>query len=535
MAAVRLQGRSAAPGFAMGPVHHLAHAPVNGVVYRPSGDRNEEAARLRAAIADAREDIEKLAGKTGGTAADVLMFQVAMLSDEALAEAAFQDIADGVPADKAWDRALDAELSHYLSAEDELFRARASDLKDIKHRVADVLAGGRPHLVIPHGAIVLADDLPPSQFLETDWADGAVLLRAGSPTSHVAILARARGVPMIVGLAGSLAPGQQVAVDAATGLVIVDPSRDEQADFEARRRAVAQDESEARRREREPAITADGIAIGVLINIADPRELDGLDPGICDGVGLARTELMFEGNRLPDEERQYRAYRRIAEWAEGRPVTIRTLDAGGDKPIPGLTPEGESNPFLGVRGIRLTLARPDVFRPQLRALARAAVHGTVEIMIPMVSVPREFEAARNLLDDVVGELARQNVPHRRPPLGMMVEVPAAAISIDQFDADFYSIGSNDLVQYVLAAGRDIAAVSDLARADEDAVLRLIARVADHGARTGRKVSLCGDAGGDPELIPALLICGLRTLSMSPRRLAHAKAAIRAARADGAVA
>jgi phosphotransferase system enzyme I (PtsI) len=521
MTAVRIHGRCAAPGFALGPIHRVA---ARRGTYQSSGAPKTEAARLTAAIASASAALEASMTSARGEARDMLGFQVAMLSDAALAERAFHAIEAGDPADQSWATALDQEIAGYLDSADEYFRARASDFKDIKARVLGSLTGVSQQ-PIPRGAIVVADDLPPSLFLATDWTDSALLLRSGSPTSHVAILARARGVPMVVGLNGDLAAGRFAAVDAAAGAVIVDPSPEERRVFAARREAVAEALRDAAAHVNEPARTADGERISVLLNIADPKELEALNPAICDGIGLVRTELLFDGRSLPDEEQQLAVYRRIAEWAAGRPTTIRTLDAGGDKPIPGLTPEGESNPFLGLRGVRLTLAHPQVFKTQLRALARAAVSGAIEVMIPMIAVPREFDAVRRLLDEVVLELEREGTQHRRPPLGMMVEVPSAAIAIDQFDAEFYSIGSNDLVQYVLAAGRDIPSVADLAKTDEDAVLRLIVNVVDHGLRTSRKVSLCGDAGGDPAIIPALLICGVRHLSMSPALVASAKAAI----------
>jgi phosphotransferase system enzyme I (PtsI) len=206
-------------------------------------------------------------------------------------------------------------------------------------------------------------------------------------------------------------------------------------------------------------------------------------------------------------------------------VTIRTLDAGGDKPIAGLTIARESNPFLGVRGIRLSLARPDVFSTQLRALCRAAVHGALKIMLPMVTVPEELEAARALLDAAVADLEARREPARRPALGIMVEVPAAALAIERFDAAFFSIGSNDLTQYVTASARDIGAVLALADVKSPAVLRLIAEVAAHGARIGREVSLCGDAAGDASVVPALLDAGVQNLSMPPNAVAVVKAAI----------
>jgi phosphotransferase system enzyme I (PtsI) len=525
MSAMRIHGRCAAPGFALGPIHRVVARRGS---YQPSGSPKTEAARLAAAIASALATLEASMGEANGEASDMLGFQVAMLADAALAERAFHAIEAGDRADQAWATALDQEIAGYLDSTEEHFRARASDLRDIKARVSDCLTGASQQ-PIPRGAVVVADDLPPSQFLATDWTDSALLLRSGSPTSHVAILARARGVPMVVGLNGDLAAGRFAAVDAAAGAVIIDPSPEERQLFAVRRQAEAEARRDVALRVNEPALTADGERVTVLLNISDPRELEALDPATCDGIGLVRTELLFEGRSLPDEEHQLAVYRRIAEWAGSLPTTIRTLDAGGDKPIPGLTPEGESNPFLGLRGVRLTLAHPQVFRTQLRALARAAAHGAIEVMIPMIAVPREFNAVRKLMDEVVLELEREGKQHRRPPLGMMVEVPSAAIAIDRFDADFYSIGSNDLVQYVVAAGRDIAGVADLAKADEEAVLRLIVNVVDHGVRTSRKVSLCGDAGGDPAIIPALLICGVRHLSMSPALVASAKAAIAAFR------
>jgi phosphotransferase system enzyme I (PtsI) len=273
-------------------------------------------------------------------------------------------------------------------------------------------------------------------------------------------------------------------------------------------------------------VTADGTPIAVFINVADPTELDGLDPGICDGIGLVRTEFLFHGkDDLPDEETQYRVYRRLAEWAAGRPVTIRTLDAGADKPIPRLTFDGESNPFLGMRGIRLSLARPDPFRVQLRALCRAAVHGAIDVMLPMVAVPGELAQARLHLDQEFAVLQSAGIECRRPALGIMVEVPAAAIAVEDFDAVFFSIGSNDLTQYVMAAARDSDAVAALNDPSNPAVLRLITQVAAHGAATGRKVSLCGDAAGEPRLVQALLATGLRALSVAPTALARVKQAI----------
>jgi phosphoenolpyruvate-protein phosphotransferase (PTS system enzyme I) len=525
MASSSLKGQCASPGFAAGVVAVLARSRA---ALKHQGSPDTAASALRLAIHQAIAEINDMAEKASGEAADMLAFQVAMLEDEALSEPAFTAIAAGVAADRAWSEAMAAEIDGYEASDDAYFRARASDLVDMRERVLDVLSGATAADLKP-GSIIFADDITPTRFLSAEWAGGAILLRRGSATSHVAMLARSQGVPMIVGLAANDIAGRPVLIDAGGGMVIVDPTPAEQNAFRRSRAASETRAAEAAAYLGGPALTADGIRIETLINVADPGELDRFDPASCDGIGLVRTELLFEGKSLPSEDGQFAVYSRIMRWATAMdrdlPVTFRTLDAGGDKPIPGLTPEGESNPFLGVRGVRLTLRRKDVFLPQLRALARAAALGDLEVMIPMVSTPHELEASRALLHEACGGLAREGIAHRMPRLGMMVEVPAAALTLERFDAAFFSIGSNDLTQYVMAAGRDIAEVAALADPADPAVLKLLAMVAEHGRRTGAKVSLCGDAGGDERLIPLLLEQGIRVLSMSPRLLAGAKRTI----------
>jgi phosphotransferase system enzyme I (PtsI) len=425
---------------------------------------------------------------------------------------------------------METEAAGYEASEDEYFRARAADLRDIRDRVLASLTGSDPVADVPRGAVVAAVDLAPSRFLAIDWSHGgALVLTAGSATSHVAMLARSRRVPTIVGLGVDLTElAGHALVDAHRGVLIVNPGPATRAQFERDAQAESTASVLADAAALRSAVTQDGTPIRIMLNIADPTELDGLDPAICDGIGLVRTELLFhDRHELPGEEHQYAVYRRVAEWAQDRPVTIRTLDAGGDKPIRNLTLAAESNPFLGVRGLRLSFARPDVFRTQLRALARAAVHGDVKIMLPMVTLPRELAAARAMLDEEVAALLAAKIPARRPRLGIMVEVPAAAIAADQFDADFFSIGSNDLTQYVAAAGRDIGAVADLADPVQPAMLRLLRYVVDAAQAQRIDASLCGDAGGDPHAIPLLLATGLRCLSMAPAMVGRAKLAIAA--------
>jgi phosphotransferase system enzyme I (PtsI) len=333
-------------------------------------------------------------------------------------------------------------------------------------------------------------------------------------------------VPLVVGVAGAetVGEGEPVLLDADEGTLVAAPLPATRVTFEARRGAAAAEAAVAQTAALMPGRTADGRRVAVLINVDDPGLLDGLSPAICDGVGLVRSEFLFEGG-LADEARQLAASARVLDWAAGRPVTIRTLDAGGDKPVPGLSMADEANPFLGLRGLRLSLAHPQAFRVQLRALARAAAAGPLKIMVPMVTVPDELEAARAHLDAAVAELAAEGLAHARPPLGIMVETPAAALTAASFDADFYSIGSNDLVQYVMAAARDNPAVAALAQPQTPGVQEVIARTVAAGRARGVEVSLCGDMASRPELLAALVAAGLTTLSVAPAQVGRVKQAL----------
>ncbi|MDP3899190.1 MAG: putative PEP-binding protein, partial [Mesorhizobium sp.] len=408
---------------------------------------------------------------------------------------------------------------------DDYFRARAADLRDIRDQVLRALSGEAADS-IPAGAILFGEDIAPTRFLETDWSrGGGIALTAGSSASHVAMLARSRGVAMVVGLGDATANAGDIALlDAERGCLTLRPTPADIARFGGARGVFRKRAAAARDYLLRPAVTADGTRILVHVNVADPSDTDAIDIASCDGVGLMRTEFLF-GHGLPDEETQYRAYRRVLEWAGDKPVTIRTVDAGGDKPVPGFT-VAEGNPFLGLRGIRLSLARPEIFRLQIRALLRASVHGNLKVMFPMIAVPAEYAQASALFAEEAAALAAAGVAHRMPPLGIMVEVPSVAIAPEAFsDVAFFSIGSNDLTQYVMAAARDNASVAALNDVKNPAVLRLIGSVAAFGRANGIAVSLCGDAGGNPDAIPALLASGLRELSAAPAQLAAAKAAI----------
>jgi phosphoenolpyruvate-protein phosphotransferase (PTS system enzyme I) len=523
--AVELKGKPASDGIFAGPVFFLEGAAAER---RPTGEVAGETQALDAAVAASIGELMSLVETAQRAGADMLSLQIAMLEDDALLQPARALIAQGRPADEAWRKTVDAEILGYEMSDDDYFRARAADLKDMRDRVLRHLAGHAAHLA-QAGAILIGDDVPPSLFLEADWSKGgAIALRQGSPSSHVAILARARGVPMVVGL-GDISRNDHLdaVVDGGTGLLVLSPDAPAKKLWSARARELARKRDHDARFRNEPARLRDGTRIELLINVAEPEELDLIDPAHCDGIGLMRSEFLFrDGKPLPDEEMQYRAYRRFLEWAAGKPVTIRTLDIGGDKPIKGLTQEGERNPFLGLRGIRLTLAHGQVFRTQLSALARAAVHGNLKVMLPMITIASELERTAALLDEVMAGLAQAGIAAQRPPLGIMVEVPAVALAPELLgEAAFFSIGSNDLTQYVMAAARDEGSVSALGDPAHPAVLGLIAHVARYAADHSIEVSLCGDMASDPRHVPALIAAGLRTLSVSPSAIGRVKAVL----------
>jgi len=503
-----------------------------------TGPDQGAAAALQAAIARAQAELEALAdriqGPDGADGREILGFQLAVLDDPSLAAPAFAALGPGgvdrPTAEAARMAAQEAEIAPYLSDPDEHFRARASDLIDLRDRVrAQLRPGGAEALQAtakPAGAVLLADDLTPSQFLTLDWSGGgAIVLAAGSPASHVALLARSRAIPMLVGT-GVLPAGARVAcVDGESGAVIFDPEPATLTQFAQRLDAAARIRLQASPALERPVLTASGEAVTVLLNIDDPAQLRNLDPRVCNGIGLARSEFLFlasgaadPATGLPDEDTQTQLYGNLLRWADGRPVTVRTLDLGGDKPQPGQT-TAEIDPALGMRGLRLSLLHPEGFLIQLKALARAACEGDLRVLLPMVTLPQEFEAAAALLDQALAELEAARVPCRRPALGVMLEVPAAALAAERFDADFYAIGSNDLSQYTLAAGRSHADLAALQQAGWPVVLELIGLCIKAAERRGRPICLCGEAATDPDQLEDLLSAGLRAISVPPPHLA----------------
>jgi phosphotransferase system enzyme I (PtsI) len=522
-----IRGLAVSGGVAIGPIHILREATA---ARRQFTSAEDEKTVFRAALKAASDQLEAMIAVQDRLAADILEFQHALLEDDDMLAPVYAAIDGGAACDNAWAATLDREIAEYRASGDATLTARASDLSDLRDRVLRAIHGSNGQQAdYQSGAIVVATDLTPSAFLDLDWDRiGGAAIIGGSPTSHVSILARARGVNLVVGLAADLAglgDGAGAILDAAEGRLVLNPAAATVAEARKRMAAAGNDRAVIEALIARPAATAAGEPVKILVNIDEPDRLASIAAEHCDGVGLTRTEFLFKDGEQPGEEEQLAFYRRLIEWAGGRPVTIRTLDAGGDKPIPGVTVDGEANPFLGVRGLRLSLARPEIFRVQLRALARAAVLGQVNVMVPMVTVPEELDEARRMMHAEVADLERAGADCAMPPIGMMVEVPAAALNAASFNADFYSIGSNDLIQYVTACARDNASLARLADPRNPAVIELIRRTVEAGRQRGVSVSLCGDMASTADLVASLLDTGLRALSCAPAQIGPVKLAV----------
>jgi phosphoenolpyruvate-protein phosphotransferase len=529
---VAIAGIAASPGIAIGTVRQHRRQRIEPPD-APRG-REEDGALLDAALTAVAGELEELAATTSqrvGTAeAGIFRAQGEMLQDSALVAATATHIVAGHGASWSWRQALDQQIEALRKVPNPLLAARAADVSDAGERVLRRLMGMKDEAVeVGQGSILLAEDLSPSDTASLDPQRVLGLCTAhGGPTSHTAILARTLGVPAMVAGGGALLEiqeGTAVILDGDLGKLYVDPSP---VDVESARRWQAE-QAERRCREAElcaqPAVTTDGHHIEVAANANRPDQAKAALQAGAEGIGLMRTEFLFlERATAPDEDEQAAIYREMLEAMGGRPIIIRTLDIGGDKQVPYLDLPREQNPFLGVRGARLCLRRPDLFEPQLRALYRAARHGKLWIMFPMVTLVEEVAQLR-----AVAERVRTQLDAPLVPLGIMVEVPSAAVMAEQLAAyvDFFSIGTNDLTQYTLAVDREHPELAGMANSLHPAVLRLIERTVA-GARVHRKwVGVCGGLAGDPFGATILTGLGVDELSMSARDIPGVKARLRA--------
>ncbi len=527
-------GHVASRGIAIGKAVMIQHRIHD---QRPADSIETESGLLLDSIESVKTALSALIRNADKDIADVLEFQLALVQDKTLIDPALAAIRDGSSAPSAWVQTIDDQLRHYKESDNAYFQGRSSDLADLKQQVLNHLHDETESLpTLSEDTVIVADDLAPSDFamLDRRYCKG-IALKKGSINSHVALVARSRRIPMLVGLQSiAIKADSTTILDAIEGRLIGEPSQEVLAEFR-RRMAIEERQIKAQQKYLSAVPTLpSGERIYVDINVGSLDDLKQVSAEHCDGIGLVRTEFLFTGAaEMPDEETQFQAYKKLVEWAGDKPVTVRTLDAGGDKPIAGLSEKNESNPFLGVRGIRLSMLNLDIFRNQLRALVRASTFGNLRIMLPMVTIPGELENARRLLAEILEQLRGSDPKLERPPLGIMVEVPAVALCIDDFDADFFSIGSNDLIQYITACDRGEPKIAHLYRGANRAVFELIRKTIDCGRSAGKPVSLCGDMAAQPDYIDALVDLGLRHFSVSPADLARVKATL-CARNENAV-
>jgi multiphosphoryl transfer protein len=535
-----LRGLPAAPGIAVGPARRLQRAEL-ALPDHSADDPEEEWAVLHEALEKVRREIrhtrQEAAARMGEEHASIFDAHLLLVDDETLIEPVRRAIfEDRLNAAKAYSNAVSAIVERYRSLDDDYQAARAVDLAAIADQVLSALAGrDASRVTLAEPGIVVADDLTPAQTvgLDADRARG-IVTAFGGPTAHSAIIARALGIPAVVGLGeGALhvADGSVLIVDGTSGLVYVDPPQDVLADYEKRGAALEAAARAAQSRAKDPAVTIDGRRIEVVANIGSLEDVSAALESGAEGVGLLRTEFLFlERETPPTEEEHFEAYQEICRSLEGRPVIIRTLDAGADKPIPYMRHAEESNPFLGVRGLRLALLEERLFVAQLRAILRVAADWPVKVMFPMVSTVDELHAATAIL-----ERERRSLGAVMPETGIMVEVPGAAIMANTFSSavDFFSIGTNDMSQYVMAAERTNSRVAALADALHPAVLRMILSVAEAAERAGKWTGVCGELAGERAAALILVGLGIKELSMSAPSIPGVKEAIRATNYESA--
>lgn len=522
------------PGLGEGPACLALSRPETSREAR-SEDRDRDRARLRSALETLGRTLRDEALRSAHpTLRAILEAHGAMLADEGWAAAM-----DGAIATGGWSaasavlRATEAACAGLGAAESPLLRARALDLQGLAQRLIALLEPPPEGPVPPPDGVLLAERLTPSRFLALDRSRlRALVLGEGGATSHTAILARSFGIPCVAAAPScfsAVRTGQPLLVDGRRGLVVPDPPPEVSAYLR-----TEQHTQEARTTRLEasfqgPASTRDGAPVRILANLASPEEAAGAFARGADGVGLFRTEMLFlDREAPPSEEVQTEAYAQVLRAAEGRPVVLRLLDVGGDKPLPFLPLPREANPFLGRRGVRWYPRHADLVRTQVRAALRASGAGDLRLMVPMVVDPEELRWVRRLVVETAAELEAEGGPAiPAPPLGMMVEVPATALSLDAFtqDAAFFSVGTNDLLQYLFAEDRGDPELGHPARAWHPATLRLLDLLARSAAALDRELSLCGELAADPRLLPLLLGLGFSSLSVVPAAVAGLKAAV----------
>lgn len=526
-----LKGIATSSGIAIGKVYKLEQPTI--VINETSKGVDAELEIFSNALNKTIADIEQIKERASATLApeELAIFDahLMMAQDPEYKDQIENMIKEGSSADQATKTVSDTMIGMFESMEDAYFKERAADIKDVSFRLlCNILGLNIPDLTtINEEVVIVAEEMTPSDTaqLNKQYALGFVT-EIGGKTSHAAIMAVALGLPAVVGCTGVMASckhGDTIVLDAKQGEVIINPSEAELKEYSDRREAFLKEKEALQVLLDKPSITTDGHQVELVANIGSPKDMDNVLSNGAEGVGLYRTEFLYmeSTDDFPSEEAQYEAYKVVLEAAEGKRVVVRTLDIGGDKTLPYFQFDPEMNPFLGYRAIRLCLDRKDIFKTQIRALLRASVHGKLAIMFPMIATVDEFKAAKDFVLETKEELKAEGIKVSDSiEIGMMVEIPASAVLADEFAkyADFFSIGTNDLIQYSMAADRMSEKVAYLYQPLNPAILRLIKMTIDGAHSQGRWCGMCGEMGGDAKAAPVLLGLGLDEFSMSATKI-----------------
>ena len=525
-----LQGVAAAPGIAIGPVFQFKQSEID--LSKSNARESDLQAAIQKACEQLRELYQKMLELDKKLASEAVIFEahIEILEDPDLLDAVKERLKAGKEAASAWKETIDERAAALAALKDPTLSARADDLRDVGKRVLRLMLGIEDDEVhLPDTpVVVIARELSPSETasFDTNRVLGFGIVEGG-PTSHIAILARALGLPAIVSADESilgLKNGIRLILNGNDGTLMPEPSNEALSQARESRERWLEAQQIAKEQSANPAVTLDGHHVDVTANAGSTgNAIEAMKMG-ADGIGLLRTEFLFlERTTAPTEEEQFAEYRSIAETMDGRPVIVRTLDIGGDKPLPYIDLKSELNPFLGERGIRLCLNRPELFREQLRAILRASKYGKLRIMFPMVSDINELRRAREMVEDIQQQLGIERVP-----IGIMIEVPSAALMADVFapEVDFFSIGTNDLTQYTMAIDRGHPALASMHDGLHPAVLRLISKTIDSAHEFGKRADICGELGSDPVAVPILLGLGMDEFSVSIPAVPTVKSQVR---------
>ncbi|UJL45264.1 phosphoenolpyruvate--protein phosphotransferase [Virgibacillus sp. NKC19-16] len=534
-----IQGIAASPGIAIAKAYHLT-APDLTFEKRTIKNPNEEKERLDKALEISKQDLEKIKAHTkkemGDEHAEIFSAHLLVLGDPELINPMKDKIdADNVMAEVALEETANMFIDMFKNMENEYMRERAADIQDVTKRVLAHLIGATfpDPALIDEEVIVIANDLTPSDTaqLNRQFVKGFAT-DIGGRTSHSAIMARSLEIPAIVGskeITDSVSQNDMIIVDGNDGFVLVNPTDKELETYRKKQETFERQKEEWAKLKDEPTFSEDGEQVELAANIGTPEDVASVLGNGGEGIGLYRTEFLYMGkSQLPTEDEQYDAYKSVLEQMDGKPVVVRTLDIGGDKELSYLDLPKELNPFLGFRAIRFCLENENVFRPQLRALLRGSAHGNLKIMFPMIATLEEFRQAKAILMDEKENLKREGVEvSDNIEVGIMVEIPSTAVIAKQFakEVDFFSIGTNDLIQYTMAADRMNEKVSYLYQPYHPAILNLVNNVIEAAHSENKWVGMCGEMAGDPIAIPILLGLGLDEFSMSATSILPARTQI----------